>query len=389
MIDAMKQIFFIVIISIFISPTINQSVLTNVPFECRGRLDGFWRDLRYCDVFHACVAGEQKRSYGCPQVGERFYFDDKTQRCEFASKDASGCQGNQYFTSITNASVPTGAQLSTQAPTEPWKIFAQSREQFNCATRQDGFYASRWCNVFYRCFSGVSNAFLCPLQRGGARLWWIQHGSPQGLPESPSATCAYPCDTGRQCSSAGGILVENGNQISESQQEAANVFKQSPCSNQTSQTGFNDGQLGSGQTGTGQTGTGQSGTGQTGTGQLSSGQTGVGGGNQSNQANTGGTFTVDSDVNCNGQADGTFLPSRYCNIFHRCVSGVRFDLRCPRANNIPYDLWWNQQTNRCDWPCRVQCSNQLYGTSTTAQQVSGESLVFFNNDCRAYPLIFN
>jgi hypothetical protein len=65
---------------ILISPTLNQQLLTNVPFECGDRRDGHWRDLRYCDVFHACVDGEQKRSYGCPQVGERFYFDDITQR---------------------------------------------------------------------------------------------------------------------------------------------------------------------------------------------------------------------------------------------------------------------------------------------------------------------
>jgi hypothetical protein len=70
---------FLAIAFIFISPTLQQQILTNIPFECGGRPDGFWRDLRYCDVFHACVGGEQKRSYGCPQVGERFYFDDTKQ----------------------------------------------------------------------------------------------------------------------------------------------------------------------------------------------------------------------------------------------------------------------------------------------------------------------
>jgi len=102
-----------------------------------------------------------------------------------------------------------------------------------------------------------------------------------------------------------------------------------------------------------------------------------------------GTFTVDSSVSCDGQPDDTYLSSPYCNVFHRCVSGTRFDLRCARAVNTPYDLWWNPQTNLCDWPCRVQCTNQLYASSSTAQQVSSESLRFFNNDCRAYPLIFN
>jgi hypothetical protein len=126
--------------------------------------------------------------------------------------------------------------------------------------KQDGFYASRWCNVFYRCFGGVSNAFLCPTQPGGGRLWWIQHGLSQVVPEI-SATCTYPCDTGRQCSSAGGIIVDNGNQISESQQEAETVYRLSVCSNQTSQTnpGTAGIQTGSGQQQVTNLGTGQQG----------------------------------------------------------------------------------------------------------------------------------
>ncbi|CAF0797455.1 unnamed protein product, partial [Adineta steineri] len=97
---------------------------------------------------------------------------------------------------------------------------------------------------------------------------------------------------------------------------------------------------------------------------------------------------VDSNVNCNGQPDGVFLSSPYCNVFHRCIFGSRFDFRCARGNNVSYDLWWNQQTNVCDWPCRVQCTNQLFGSTTSTQQVQSESLAFFNNDCRAYPRIF-
>ncbi len=65
-----------------------------------------------------------------------------------------------------------------------------------------------------------------------------------------------------------------------------------------------------------------------------------------------GGFSVDSDVTCVGQADGVFLGSRYCNVFHRCVSGTRRDFQCPHATNTPYDLWWNQQTQLCDWPCK-------------------------------------
>lgn len=61
-------------------PMHNQKVVVDVPYDCRGRVDGHWRDQRYCDVFHACIAGEQKRSYGCNQIGERFYFDDVSQK---------------------------------------------------------------------------------------------------------------------------------------------------------------------------------------------------------------------------------------------------------------------------------------------------------------------
>jgi hypothetical protein len=61
-------------------PIHNQKVVVNVPFDCKGRIDGHWRDTRYCDVFHACVAGVQQRSYACYQVGQRFYFDDASQK---------------------------------------------------------------------------------------------------------------------------------------------------------------------------------------------------------------------------------------------------------------------------------------------------------------------
>ncbi len=114
--------------------------------------------------------------------------------------------------------------------------------------------------MFYRCFGGVSNAFLCPTKPGGGRLWWIQHGLSQGVPEA-SASCAYPCDTGRRCSSAGGIIIDNGNPISESQQEAETAYTQSVCSNQTSQTNLGTGGI---QTGSVQQPQTVSGTGQQG-----------------------------------------------------------------------------------------------------------------------------
>ncbi len=76
-------------------------------------------------------------------------------RCEFASRNLNGCQANQYFTQIERAPAVPGSQLSTgklivvqtvqvdqldiylflEAPTEPWKIFIQSREQFSCSGR--------------------------------------------------------------------------------------------------------------------------------------------------------------------------------------------------------------------------------------------------------------
>ena len=61
-------------------PVPNQKEVMNVPFDCKGRIDGHWRDTQYCDIFHACLAGEQKRSYGCNQISERFYFDDASQK---------------------------------------------------------------------------------------------------------------------------------------------------------------------------------------------------------------------------------------------------------------------------------------------------------------------
>ncbi|CAF1478555.1 unnamed protein product [Adineta ricciae] len=326
-------------------PMQNQKVVLNVPFDCKGRIDGHWRDTRYCDVFHACIAGVQKRSYGCNQIGERFYFDDATQKCEFTSRNANGCQANQYYTAIEPIPAVPGVQLSTETPTEPWKIFIQSREQFTCAGKQDGFYASRWCNVFYRCYTGIASAFLCPKMPSGARLWWVQHGSPQGIAQE-SAACTWPCETGRQCSSSGGIIVDSGSTISENQQEAEAVFSQSLCTSSSS-GGSNPGTSGS-------TGTGDE------------------------------TFAVDSDASCIGQADGTFLSSRYCNVFHRCVSGTRRDFRCPRATNTPYDLWWNQQTQQCDWPCRIQCSGSVFGTTSTSGQIRTENALLFSNECNGY-----
>lgn len=54
-------------------------------------------------------------------------------RCEFAVRNPNGCQSNQYYTSIEPVPTVPGSQLVTEAPTEPWKVFIQTREQFGCA----------------------------------------------------------------------------------------------------------------------------------------------------------------------------------------------------------------------------------------------------------------
>ena len=72
----------------------------------------------------------------------------------------------------------------------------------------------------------------------GARLWWVQHGSPQGVAKE-TAACTWPCETGRRCSSTGGIIVDNGATISESQQEAETVFSQSLCTTASSSGNYN------------------------------------------------------------------------------------------------------------------------------------------------------
>lgn len=62
------------------SMTEDQNLITGISFDCSGKVSGFYRDTRYCDVFHACVYGKQLKTYPCPQVGDKFYFDEKTQK---------------------------------------------------------------------------------------------------------------------------------------------------------------------------------------------------------------------------------------------------------------------------------------------------------------------
>ena len=68
-----------------------ENTIGGIPFDCRGRPTGHWRDTRFCDIFHACVHGYQRKTYACPIVGERTYFDEVTKRCEFVSRNPLVC----------------------------------------------------------------------------------------------------------------------------------------------------------------------------------------------------------------------------------------------------------------------------------------------------------
>lgn len=57
-----------------------ENTLGGISFDCRFLPTGHWRDTNFCDVYHACVHGYQRKTYTCPIVGERTYFDEFTQR---------------------------------------------------------------------------------------------------------------------------------------------------------------------------------------------------------------------------------------------------------------------------------------------------------------------
>ncbi len=197
----------------------------------------------------------------------------------------------------------------------------------------DGFYASRWCNVFYRCFIGVKTEFLCPKMLNSDRLWWVQHGSSQETPQN-SAACVWPCETRKQCMSPGGSIIEtvDGN-YEESPYEADRVWRASNCASERSST--ND------------------------------------------------IFKIpDQDFSCIGLPEGNFYGSKYCNVFHRCTNGKRKDFQCAKATNSPYDLWWNEETNQCDWPCKVSCNKPVYGSPKLASEIQNEDRSLNEEECR-------
>lgn len=77
--------------------TIIENLIGGIPFDCSTRPTGHWRDSIYCDIFHACVFGQQKKTYSCPFVGEHTYFDDYTHKCEFVRANPSGCSSNAFL----------------------------------------------------------------------------------------------------------------------------------------------------------------------------------------------------------------------------------------------------------------------------------------------------
>lgn len=74
-----------------------ENLLGGIPFNCLGRPTGHFRDTNYCDVFHACVHGQQRKTYSCPFVGEAQYFDDVTRRCEFVRNNPLGCSSRVFL----------------------------------------------------------------------------------------------------------------------------------------------------------------------------------------------------------------------------------------------------------------------------------------------------
>ena len=195
--------------------------------------------------------------------------------------------------------------------------------------RSDGFYASRWCNVFYRCYQGYKFEFLCAVMTNGDRLWWSQHSTSNTLPQA-TAQCAFPCDTNRPCTSPGGVLKDNSSPVTESTSDAQSIY--AACQATTTASSHNS---------------------------------------QGNSLDD--LFVLpDQYTVCNGVADGTFVASpKYCNIFHVCINGQRKDFECAKASNS-YDLWWNDATKQCDWPCKVTCSKSLYGSSSSAAQIQAQ-----------------
>lgn len=74
-----------------------ENLIGGIPFDCTTRPTGHWRDENYCDIFHACVYGQRRKTYVCPIVGERTFFDEVTKKCEFINQNPTACSKNQFY----------------------------------------------------------------------------------------------------------------------------------------------------------------------------------------------------------------------------------------------------------------------------------------------------
>jgi hypothetical protein len=358
----------------------DDSQITGIFFDCKNKPTGFYRDHFFCDIFHVCVGQQQKKTYSCPQIADQFYFDDILKRCEFTEKNPSGCMSNNYFRkltaavstplSVTSTSVPLrGANQQAAAAANyddlpAWKVYARMNDQFKCDNKQDGFYSSRWCNVFYRCNNGYRYEFLCARQHNGERLWWMQHSEQsQQAPDQDQAYCAFPCDINRECTSPGGILIDTNETISESTSEVKrilndcnptnnyNIYKNNPYQT-TNNNKLNIEPITS----------------------KSAFTTGL----PVYQHKTSGDESAEdifrlpnNDNPCYGIQGTVFQEdSQYCNVFHVCYNGVRKDFLCAKASHNQYELWWNSITSTCDWPCKVKCYNKkIYASNNTPYEI--------------------
>lgn len=253
---------------------------------------------------------------------------------------------------------------------QPWKIYARENDDFSCGKtfikfisfflfppniirnkykdgKIDGFYSSRWCNVFYRCFMAEKYEFLCAQQQDGTRTWWSQHSTDQQTPLA-SAYCEFPCVLKKKCTSPGGVLLDDQTPITESVSEADRVVEN--CD---------------------EFGTGPS---------VPLGRSHIDPLFESKISNSiiclkgnsdDDLFVLPEDGNeCEGVTDKSMVPnSKYCNVFHVCLAGKRKDFRCAKASNRPYDLWWNNETKQCDWPCIVKCDKEIFDDTKDAAAI--------------------
>ncbi|CAF0949466.1 unnamed protein product [Brachionus calyciflorus] len=74
-----------------------ENLIGGIIFDCSAHPTGHWRDSKFCDVFHACVYGQQKKTYSCPFVGENTFFDEINHKCEFVRSNPSGCMSKTFF----------------------------------------------------------------------------------------------------------------------------------------------------------------------------------------------------------------------------------------------------------------------------------------------------